>query len=65
MVLESTRHRAHASARRGAVICFAGRTALDPNVADEALLAKALTPCDLEYLVTYLGLLEDDADDAD
>jgi hypothetical protein len=41
------------------------RPPLDPDVADEAPLADDLTPYDREHLVTYLRLLDADAEGAD
>jgi hypothetical protein len=38
---------------------------LDPDIADEAPHAEALTPYDQEHLVTYLRLLDAEADGAD
>ena len=38
---------------------------LDPDVADTALTASVLTPYDQEHLVTYLRLLDVDAEGAD
>jgi Uncharacterized conserved protein (DUF2285) len=38
---------------------------LDPDVADEAPTADALTAYDYEHLVTYLRLLDAEADEAD
>jgi hypothetical protein len=40
------------------------RPPLDPNVADEAPNAQALTPYDIQHLVTYLRLLDADEDGA-
>jgi len=38
---------------------------LDPDVADEVPAADALTAYDYEHLVTYLRLLDAEADEAD
>jgi hypothetical protein len=38
---------------------------LDPDAADEAPVADVLTAYDQEHLVTYLRLLDAEADDAD
>jgi Uncharacterized conserved protein (DUF2285) len=38
---------------------------LDPDVADTAPMDQVLTPYDQEHLVTYLRLLDADADGAD
>lgn len=41
------------------------RPPLDPDYGDEAPHAKTLTPCDIEHLVTYVRLLDAEADGAD
>jgi hypothetical protein len=41
------------------------RPPLDPNCADEAPHADTLTRYDTEHLVTYMRLLDAEADDAD
>jgi hypothetical protein len=38
---------------------------LDPNCADESPHADTLTPYDMEHLVTYMRLLDAEADGAD
>ena len=38
---------------------------LDPDVDDDAPVADALAPYDMEHLVTYLRLLDADAEGAD
>jgi hypothetical protein len=38
---------------------------LDPSVADQAATSDDLTDCDREHLVTYLRLLDADAEGAD
>jgi hypothetical protein len=38
---------------------------LDPNCADESPRADTLTPYDMEHLVTYMRLLDAEADGAD
>ena len=40
-------------------------TELDPDVADEAPLAETITPYDEQHFVTYLRLLDADAEGAD
>ena len=40
-------------------------TELDPDVVDEAPSAEAITPYDEQHFVTYVRLLDAEADDAD